>query len=477
MATAAAREESNVALGKKINIEPIDEKTLKSIISAIGKERKKPGSGLVGGAGKGSPKKPGPVFELCSLQEEEKEIVCDDFDAQIRDNILKESIVSVGEKVYVADRLTGVPCPHYWFSIPSASTLVDIGNAINRGNKGKQQRLHGISGKFDSFHGAFATLDNLFTYLHCVLALSVASPIFRDLLKLFHIEGEQQAKSFTSKKLRENYNNVLKSKVFGGSSHLIVPAQAARQGKSLKSPGCFFYCSDNENPFGYATVKHAILSKHYSIPSELSFPTHSDWEATLAASKNNRSKSVENHNKWKEFAETYGEEATVELFKKLAERKKAERTRKRSDDVALEDGDGIVAYGDGSNFRASKKKPRLVVERDCETSSDEEEGSAPTLSFIEVEEEGSVSVSRHLLKQQQEEEGDKLIQEFLDSMRVELSNDIKRNPKHSDWGDDGEFLEIADEIDWRGVEVVDDSSRNYKKDVRKIHSILKNKKK
>ena len=60
-------------------------------------------------------------------------------------------------------------------------------------------------------------------------------------------------------------------------------------------------------------------------------------------------------------------------------------------------------------------------------------------------------------------------------MKVELNNDLKRNSRHSDWGDDGAFLEIADEIDWRGVDTVDDSSRNYKKDVRKIHSLLKKK--
>ena len=341
---------------------------------------------MVGGGGKGSPKRPGPVYELCSLPDEEKEIICDSFDDQLKKNTLKESVVSVGEKVFVADRLTGVPCPHYWFAIPSASTLVDIGSAINRGNKGKQQRLHSIAGRVDSFHGAFATLDNLFTYLHCVLAVSVSSPIFRDLLKLFHIEGEQQSKSFTSKKLRENYAAVLKSKVFGGSSHLIVPAQAARQGKSLKSPGCFFYCSDNENPFGYATVKHTILSKHYNIPSDISFPEYADWESTLAASKNNRSRSLENHNKWKEFAETYGEEATVDLFKKLAERKKAEKTRRRDDSiVALDEGDGIVAYGDGSSFRATKK-PRL---QDMDTDDeDDSTASSSSSSQIFIEEEG-----------------------------------------------------------------------------------------
>jgi hypothetical protein len=464
--------ESNVALGKKVNIDPIDEKTLKAIISTIGKEKKKPGSGLVGGAGKGTPKKPGPVYELCSLPAEEKEIVCDSFDEQLKRNILPDSIVSVGENAFVADRLTGVPCPHYWFAIPSASTLVDIGAAINRGNKGKQQRLHNISGKVDSFHGAFATVDNLFTYLHCILSISVSSPIFRDLLKVFHIEGEQQSKSFTSKKLRENYAAVLKSKVFGGSSHLIVPAQAARQGKSLKSPGCFFYCSDNENPFGYATVKHTILSKRHNLPAELNFPTYADWESTLAASKNNRSRSLENHNKWKEFAETYGEEATVDLFKKLAERKKAEKARKRDDNtIGLDEGDGIVAYGDGSSFRATKK-PRL---QDMDTD-DEDDSVSSSSPQIFIEEEGVVSVFQAQKKAQEEEqESDRLIQEFLDSMKVELNNDLKRNSRHSDWGDDGAFLEIADEIDWRGVDTVDDSSRNYKKDVRKIHSLLKKK--
>lgn len=465
--------ESNVALGKKVNIDPIDEKTLRTIISTIGKEKKKPGSGLVGGAGKGTPKKPGPVYELCSLPDEEKEIICDNFDEQLKRNILPDSIVSVGENAFVADRLTGVPCPHYWFAIPSATTLVDIGAAINRGNKGKQQRLHNISGKVDSFHGAFATVDNLFTYLHCVLAVSVSSPIFRDLLKVFHIEGEQQAKSFTSKKLRENYAAVLKSKVFGGSSHLIVPAQAARQGKSLKSPGCFFYCSDNENPFGHATIKHTILSKRHNLPAEINFPTYADWESTLAASKSNRSRSLENHNKWKEFAEKYGEEATVDLFKKLTDRKKAEKARKRDDEttVGLDEGDGIVAYGDGSSFRA--KKPRLLQDMDT----DDEDGSASSSSpQIFIEEEGVVSVFE-ARKTLEEEESDRLIQEFLDSMKVELNNDLKRNPKHSDWGDDGAFLEIVDEIDWRGVDTVDDSSRNYKKDVRKIHSLLKKKRK
>ena len=397
MATAAAAateqiqgEESNIALGKKLNIDPIDEKTLKSIIATLGKEKRKPGSGLLGAKGA---KKAGPVFELCALPQEEKEIICDSFDEQLKKNTLKDSVVSIADRVFVADRLTGVACPHYWFGIPSAGTLVDLGNAINRGNKGKQQRLHGIAGKIDCFHGAFATLENLFTYLHCVLSVSVSSPIFRDLLKLYHIE-EPQLKSFSSSKLRENYATVLKSKVFGGSSNLIIPAQAARQTKSLKSPGCFFYCSDNENPFGFSTVKHTILSKRYNIPVELSFPEYADWETTLTNSKNNRTKTLENHNKWKEFAETYGEEATQALFHKLAEKKKAERARKRAgnieedDEVSLGDGEGIVAYGEGFNFKcASKKKQRLVTAND-ETSSDEDEETTVSSPHITVEEEG-----------------------------------------------------------------------------------------
>lgn len=474
MATAAQNnnsEESNFALGKTIKIDPIDEKTLKAIIAGIGKEKRKPGSGLLGNKGS---KKAGPVFELCALPLEEKEIVCDGFDEQLKKNVLKDSVVSVGANVFVADRLTGVPCPHYWFGIPASSTLVDLGNAINRGNKGKQQRLHGIAGRIDGFHGVFATLESLFTYLHCVLLVSVSSPIFRDLLKLFHIE-EAQMKSFSSSKLHENYMNVLKSKVFGGSSNLIVPAQAARQTKSLKSPGCFFYCSDNENPFGYSTVKHTILCKRYCVPSELSFPEYADWETTLANSKNNRSKTLENHNKWKEFAETYGEEATQALFRKIAEKKKAAAKRKRAvvtttvEEVAsLDDGDGIIEYGEGFNFRANRKKPRIE-----EYGSDEDDEN-PSSSSIVIEEEGTVEVSNHTNNNQ--EESDRLIQEFLDSLKVELSNETQRNPKHSDWGDDGTYKEIAEEIDWEGIDCVDDSSRHYKKNVRKIHSLLRKEK-
>jgi len=464
-------ETTNIALGKKLNIDPIDEKTLQSIISGIGKEKRKPGSGLLGNKGS---KKPGPSYDVCALPLEEKEIICDGLDEQLKKNILKDSVVSVGDKVFLADRLTGVPCPHYWFSIPSSTTLVDIGNAINRGNKGKQQRLHGIAGRVDGFHGSFATLENLFTYVHCVLGVSVSSPIFKDLLKLFHIE-EPQMKQFASQKLRDNYNAVIKSKVFGGSYNLIVPAQAARQTKSLKSPGCFFYCSDNENPFGFTTVKHTLLSKRFNVPPELSFPDYADWEATLVNSKNNRTRTLENHNKWKDFAEKYGEEATVALFKKLAEKKDKKKKRRRtSSEVSLEDGDGIVAYGEGFNFKTNLKKPKLD---DAETSSDEDDDDSSSSSII-VEEEGSVvGVSVNKSKEELQEETDKLIKEFLDSMRTELNNEFQRNPKHSDWGDDGAYLEVAEEIDWRGVDCVDDSSRHYKKNVKRIHSMLKKKKK
>jgi hypothetical protein len=65
-------------------LNPIDEKTLISIISGIGKEKKKTWKWILGGAGKGTPKKPGPVYELCSLPDEEKEIVCDNFDEQLK---------------------------------------------------------------------------------------------------------------------------------------------------------------------------------------------------------------------------------------------------------------------------------------------------------------------------------------------------------------------------------------------------------
>jgi hypothetical protein len=117
------------------------------------------------------------------------------------------------------------------------------------------------AGKLDSFHGCFATVDNLFTYVHCILLSLYPLLSFRDLLESLPYRRRTTRNQFASQKLRENYAAVLKSKVFGGSSNLIVPAQAARQGKSLKSPGCFFYCSDNENPFGFCTVKHTILSK------------------------------------------------------------------------------------------------------------------------------------------------------------------------------------------------------------------------
>lgn len=461
--------ESNIALGKKIKIDPIDEKTLASIISAIGKERKKPGSALHGSS-KGGSKKPGPIFELCSLPDEEKEIVCDDFDESLKKHVLKDSIVSISQKVFIADRLTGVACPHYWFSIPSSQTLCEIGQAINRGNKGKNQRLHVIAGKIDTFFGAFATLENLFTYLHCVLHVSVSSPVFRDLTKMFHVDS-LQTKTFTSKKLEEHYAAVLRSKVFGGASNLIIPAQTSRQTKSLKSPGTFFYSSDNENPFGVFTVKHAILSKRYNIPEEASFPQYSDWENTLANSKNNRSKAVENYVKWTEFAETYGAEATKALFEKLKQKKASNKKRRLSsggdDEIGLDGDQGVVAYVEGCNFRVSKK-PKIEDDDD----DDDDDTSSSSSSVISVEEEGSV-VS--ILKSKEEEESNKLIDEFLGSLRIELMNETKRNPKYSDWGDDGEFLEIAEEIDWRGVHSVDDSSRHYKKDVRKIHSLLKKK--
>lgn len=58
-------------------------------------------------------------------------------------------------------------------------------------------------------------------------------------------------------------------------------------------------------------------------------------------------------------------------------------------------------------------------------------------------------------------------------MNIELNNDLKRNSKYSEWGDEGNYREIEDEIDWKGVDVVDDSSRHYKRTVRKIHSLLK----
>jgi len=462
-----ASTESNIALGKKLTIDPIDDKTLKAIIAGIGKEKRKPGGGLIGGV-KGAPKKPGPVFEFCSLPEEEREILGDQLDKQIKESILENSVVSVGEKAFVADRLTGVPCPYYWVTIPSAQTLYDIGSAINRGAKGKQQRLHAISGKVDSFHGAFATLENMFAFVHCVLAISVTSPIFRDLLKLYRVEDQE--KSFNSKRLHKVYASVQHSKVFGGNTHLIVPAQPSRQGKFLKSPGCFFYGSDNESPYGYVTVKHTILSKRYSLPTSLSFPSFSDWENAVRDTKNNRTRTIKNNLKWKEFADTYGEEATRNLFAKLQDRKKKEKEqkRKREDDdeedvVEMDISDGIVAYGDGYNF--SCKKPKLVPE--IET--DDDDSSSITISTSESVRTTTPPPSPSL----NEEEQDELIKEFLESMNIELNNDLKRNSKYSEWGDEGNYREIEDEIDWKGVDVVDDSSRHYKRTVRKIHSLLK----
>lgn len=413
--------EESIALGNQIAVDPIDEKTLASIIAAIGKDKKKPGSALHGST-KGGPKKPGPVFEVCSLSDEEREILCDDYDNALKKHTLRDSIVSVGEKVFIADRLTGVPCPHYWFSLPSSQTLCEVGQAINRGNKGKNQRLHVIAGKIDTFYGAFATLENLFTFLHCILHVSVSSPIFRDLLKMFHVDG-LQSKTFTSKKLEEHYAVVQRSKVFGGPSNLIVPAQAARQTKSLKSPGTFFYSSDNENPFGVYSVKHAILSKRYCIPESSSFPQYANWEETLSNSKISRSKAVENYAKWSEFAATYGAEATKALFEKLKQKKAAAGKRKRlssGDEIGLDAGQCVVAYGEDSNFKVVSKKLKFE---------DEEETDDSSSSMISIEEEGSVlEVSRHSTNQ---EESDRLIQEFLDSLKVELSNETQRNPKHS----------------------------------------------
>lgn len=461
--------ESNIALGKKLKIDPIDGKTLGGIIAGIGKEKRKPGGGLTGGV-KGSSKKPGPVFEFCGLPEEEREILGDQLDKQLKENVLPNSVVSVGEKAFVTDRLTGVPCPYYWVTIPSAQTLSDIGSAINRGAKGKQQRLHAISGKVDSFHGAFATLENLFAFVHCVLAVSVNSPIFRDLMKLYHVE--EQEKSFNSSRLHKVYASVQHSKVFGGNTHLIVPAQPSRQGKFLKSPGCFFYGSDNESPYGFVTVKHTILCKRYNLPSNISFPSFSDWENAVRETKNSRTRTIENNQKWKEFAETYGEEATRNLFSKLQERRKKEKEQKRKrgeedDMVDLDSSDGIVAYGEGFNFTCSTKKPKLVHDVTTESDDDEICGTG-----IEIEESVSNTPTPTTNTLESVEE-DMLIHEFLESMNVELNNENLRRTKYSEWGDDGKYMDIENEIGWVGVDVVDDSSRHYKRTVRKIHSLLK----
>ena len=78
-----------------------------------------------------------------------------------------------------------------------------------------------------------------------------------------------------------------------------------------------------------------------------------------------------------------------------------------------------------------------------------------------------------IFNEEEENVNDELIQEFLDSMRTELNHEFQRNPKHSEWGDDGAYFDIVEEIDWRGVDCVDDSSRHYKKNIKKIHSMLK----
>jgi len=449
-AQTQSQNSSTTAVGKKVDLAIIDKKTLEAVISSAGKERISPLKNAKR-TGAGGPKTDLPKFELCELSIEERTIQETVFDNNISRHLLQNSIVSIGACAFLADALTGCACPHYFFTIPSARVLVDLGVANNGPSKGRAKRIHSIAGRFSRYHGRFATLDNLFTYLHCVMGVSTGSVIFKDILKMYNCTEE----AYTSKKLHDLMATVNKSKVFGGSSNLTIPAQASRLPKALKRPGCFYYGGDDESPpFGHSHVKHSYLRSIYQIPSQLKLPCYEDWISAVERVKSKREGTIKNHEKWKQYALKHGKEATMQLYEELKLRKKRKRALDASGDdgiVELEDGDVVL------------KKPRLVDEPETESDSDDEDY------------EDTMSISTEKVRDEMcgtTDKEDQLIEQFLKTLGRELRNPLERDPEDTDWGEEGTYSDVIDSIDWEGVDRVDDSSRYYKKKVKRIYHLL-----
>lgn len=470
ISSSSSQVTSNIAIGKKLNLSVIDKKTLENVLTSVGKVRESPLKNVKrGGPGSGTKHADLPKLELVDLPLNERVNTGNILDSAIQKHIIEKSIVSVGNHVFIADRLTGVPCPYYFFTIPSSRILEDVGTAVNGPSKGRAKKLHVIAGKFSQYHGAFATLDNLFTYLHCVMNIPVNSVVFRDILKMYHCEENSSFSS--SQKLNEHFQNVTKSKVFGGSSTLTVPAQASRLSKSLKCTGCFFYAGDDESPFEHTPVKHSTLKALNQIPVNLRFPCYENWSEAVEKVKSKRETTISNHKKWKEYAEKHGKKATMELFKELKEKKKRQREGESpsspSGIVELEDGEVVL------------KKQRIEDEDDVdisiESSSDNEstplreDPPASQPADEEVRKLKELLLCSPSSNNEEEQEQLKLIEQFLKTLDRELKNPLERDPWDTDWGDDGIYSDIIESVDWEGVERIDDSTKHYKRKVKKIY--------
>lgn len=450
---------SPIAVGKKLNLSLVDKKVMEGILSNAGKEPRQ--SPFSGSSSPSSHKRADPVkLELVDLPLEEKNIQETLLESALNKYLLDKSLVTVGDRAFVADRLTGVPCPHYFLTIPSVAAIEAIGATINGSPKGRAKKLHSIAGKFSQYHGAFASTENLFTFLHCVMGISVSSVIFRDILKIYHCEEA----SFTSKRLNDHYTSILKSKVFGGNNSPSIPAQGARLSKSLKCPGCFFYAGDDESPFGHSPIKHSHLRTLYRVPSQVTFPFYEDWSIAVAKVKAKRESTTQNTQKWKEFVEKYGKEAALQLFEELKQRKKQKR-----------DAGGIVELESGE---VVLKKPRLVVDED----EDDEENMDISVLFDGGDSPSSSSVVRDTIQIIEDSSVDekllldeKLIHSFVDSLSKELHDPFGPDPSSADWGDECRYSDVIDFIEWEGVDFIDDSSQHYKNKIKKIHRILQKK--
>lgn len=450
----------HVAVGKKLNLKAIDKKIMDTIIESIGKEpRDSPFKGVkrVPGSKNAEP----PKLSFIDLPIEERAIQAKTFDEAIKNYNLLVSVVSVGDKCFITDRLTGIPCTHYYFTVPSSSMLLKLCEAVNGPAKGRAKKIHQLAGKFSEFHGAFATLENLFTCMHCVWGISTESVIFKDILKLYHCDDTSLA---NSKKLNEHYNMILKSKVFGGTSNPTIPSQASRLSKSLKCPGCFFYAADDESPFDHVSIKHSCIPRYLgcSIPAGLKFPVYDDWSAAVVKVKSKRDATVANHQKWKLFIEKYGKKAAVELLTELKKRKRSKR-----DGGEDEDDEGIVELENGEVI---VKKPMLVDEDsnidrklidylfDDSPKSDNSGGGGGGVEEMVYSSSSSSSSSdtttntemvsyEMLLQQQKELEEERLIvQSYIEYLSRELHDPFGPDRQHSDWDDEERWHEIIDTL-------------------------------
>lgn len=272
--------------------------------------------------------------------------VYSELEANLGEDPVARDPMIVGDRAFFCDNLSGAVLLWYWFSIPKLSSFEHSVESFSSIEKKNTPPSH------EGYVGRFATLENLFAYLLCVMNLDTSHPLFKDVVTWYYGNTEP---GWKAESLRNHFETVTKTRPYGGYSNPVVPIQLGRAEKTLKHAGCMFYATNGERSKKYHLVQTGGLLDR---DSTVSFPTFNDFcEANkrycLAREEKANAISV-----WKDYIREHGEEAAQRLLLKIKDNSKRNPSMETDD----EDTVNLTVTAPKKRSRVSIKKPKLVDE-------------------------------------------------------------------------------------------------------------------